>query len=64
MKLKLDKIGKEQGRGAYICYNVECLKKQKQKSRKTLGAKINDEIYGHITKAIIIIKLGVMLLVR
>ena len=31
--IKVDEIGKEPGRGAYICYDVNCLEKA-QKSKK------------------------------
>ena len=52
--IKVDEIGKEPGRGAYICYNMECLKKaqKSKKIEKALGAKIDDEIYEQIKKAI------------
>lgn len=46
----LDKTGKANGRGAYICKNKECfakLKKQKGLS-KTFKCQINDEIYTKI----------------
>ena len=52
--IKVDESGKEPGRGAYICYNMECLEKaqKSKKIEKALGAKINDEIYEQIKKAI------------
>lgn len=52
--IKVDEIGKEPGRGAYICYNMECLKKaqKSKKIEKALGTKINDEIYEQIKEAI------------
>ena len=28
--IKIDEKGKESGRGAYICYNMNCLKKAKK----------------------------------
>ena len=52
--IKVDETGKQQGRGAYICYDIECLKKA-QKSKKleqALEIKIEDEIYGQIQNII------------
>ena len=52
--INVDENGKEPGRGAYICYNMECLKKaqKSKKIEKALGAKIDDEIYEQIKEAI------------
>lgn len=50
----IDIDGKKSGRGAYICYNIECLEKAR-KSKKidnSLGTKINDEIYNQILEII------------
>lgn len=52
--IKVDETGKQPGRGAYICYDMECLKKA-QKSKKleqALEIKIEDEIYGQIQNII------------
>lgn len=52
--IKVDETGKQQGRGAYICYDIECLKKA-QKSKKleqALETKIEDEIYEQIQNII------------
>ena len=48
--IKVDENGKEQGRGAYICYNIECLEKaiKAKKLEKALEIKINNEIYEQI----------------
>lgn len=57
--IKVDETGKQPGRGAYICYDMECLKKA-QKSKKleqALEIKIEDEIYEQI-KNIIERKIG------
>lgn len=57
--IKVDETGKQPGRGAYICYDIECLKKA-QKSKKleqALEIKIEDEIYEQI-KNIIERKIG------
>ena len=45
--IKVDETGKQSGRGAYICYDMECLEKaQKRKAlEKALEIKIEDEIY-------------------
>ena len=43
----LDRTGKLNGRGAYICYNVKCLKKARKSKRidKSLNTEIPEEIY-------------------
>ena len=53
-EIEIDTIGKEQGRGAYICYSEECLKKaiKTKKLEKTLDTKIDEEIYGNIQNII------------
>lgn len=57
--IKVDEKGKEPGRGAYICLNMECFEKAKKtkKLEKALDMKINDEIYDEI-KNIIESKVG------
>lgn len=54
-EIKVDEIGKEPGRGAYICYNTECLEKAKKNKRieKNLEHKIEEEIYKEIENIII-----------
>ena len=46
-EIKIDKTGKMEGRGAYICNNVACLDRVKKKKRleKVLDMKISEEIY-------------------
>ncbi len=46
-EIKLDKTGKLNGRGAYVCHSVQCLKKvQKQNAlAHTFSMKIEPEIY-------------------
>ena len=46
-EIKIDKTGKMEGRGAYICNNVACLDREKKKKRleKVLDMKISEEIY-------------------
>ena len=43
----IDKTGKANGRGAYICNNIECLQKaiKSKKLERTFEMKINNEIY-------------------
>ena len=43
----LDFTGKKSGRGAYICYDVKCLKKARKSKRidKSLDTEIPEEIY-------------------
>lgn len=45
--INVDKNGKEPGRGAYICYDRECLEKAEKtkKLEKVLNVKIKDDIY-------------------
>ena len=46
-EILLDKTGKLNGRGAYICNNVECLEKLKKSKRlnRVFEINISDEIY-------------------
>ena len=52
--IKVDEKGKEPGRGAYICLNMECFEKAKKtkKLEKALDIKMNDEIYDEIKNII------------
>ena len=45
--IKVDEKGKEQGRGTYICYDIQCLEKVKKtkKLEKVLGINIENELY-------------------
>ena len=50
----IDRTGKAPGRGAYVCENVECLRKA-QKSRaleRALEAKIGDEVFEQLAARI------------
>ena len=53
--IRIDKTGKMQGRGAYICDNIECLDKAIKSKRieKTFETKISDEIYENLRGVII-----------
>ena len=46
-EISLDKTGKKQGRGAYICGNIACLEKAIKSKRieKEFETKIDEEIY-------------------
>ena len=52
--IKVDEIGKQSGRGAYICYDMKCLEKaqKSKKLEKVLETKIEDEIYRQMKNAI------------
>ena len=52
--IKVDESGKQSGRGAYICYDMECLEKaqKSKKLEKALEIKIEDEIYEQMKKVI------------
>ena len=45
--ISIDEIGKSNGRGAYICKNIECLEKAIKSKRieKSFETKISEEIY-------------------
>ena len=48
--ISIDKTGKANGRGAYICDEVECLEKSIKSKRleKTFETKISEEIYENL----------------
>ena len=52
--INVDETGKQSGRGAYICYDIECLEKAKKSKRleKNLETKIEDEIYEQMKNVI------------
>lgn len=54
-ELLVDETGKANGRGAYICNNVECLEKAIKSKRleKTFEEKIDNEIYENLRGVII-----------
>ena len=53
--VKVDERGKESGRGAYICYNLECLEKaiKSKKLERSFERKIDDTIYNSLRNEII-----------
>lgn len=46
-EINIDKTGKQEGRGAYLCDNIECLEKAIKTKRieKVFEQKISNEIY-------------------
>ena len=52
--IKVDETGKQSGRGAYICYDMECLEKAQKSKRleKNLEIKIENEIYEQMKNVI------------
>lgn len=46
-EISVDKTGKVDGRGAYVCNNIRCLEKviKSKRLEKVLEIKISDEIY-------------------
>lgn len=51
-EISLDKTGKKQGRGAYICYNKECLEKviKTKKLDKEFDVAISVDIYENLRR--------------
>lgn len=54
-EVSLDKTGKKNGRGAYVCNNVQCLKKARKKKsiERAFSMKIDDEVYDKMEEEII-----------
>ena len=54
-QITVDKTGKLEGRGAYICDNINCLEKiiKTKRLEKTLNTKIEEEIYNKLRGVII-----------
>ena len=53
--ISIDKTGKANGRGAYICNNLSCLEKAIKTKRleRTFGTKISEEIYESLRGVIV-----------
>lgn len=53
--ISIDRTGKLEGRGAYICDNIECLDKviKTKRLERVLEAKIDEEIYKNLRGVII-----------
>ena len=54
-KISIDKTGKAEGRGAYICNNVECLEKiiKSKRLEKIFDKNIEDKIYNELRSVIV-----------
>ena len=54
-EVSLDLTGKKNGRGAYVCNNLECLKKARKKRafERAFSMKIDDEVYNKIEEEIV-----------
>ena len=54
-KISIDKTGKQEGRGAYICNDVQCLEKviKSKRLEKALDIKISEEIYENLRGVIL-----------
>ena len=46
-EISIDRTGKQEGRGAYLCDNIECLEKviKTKRIERVFEQKISDEIY-------------------
>jgi len=53
-EITIDKTGKQEGRGAYICNSVQCLEKAIKSKRleRSLDVKISEDIYSNLKKII------------
>lgn len=53
-EISVDLTGKKNGRGAYICHDVECLKKARKAGRleKSFECQISEEIYQRLMQEI------------
>lgn len=53
-EVSIDKTGKKEGRGAYICNNIECLEKaiRTKVLKKVLDINIDEEFYENIRESI------------
>ena len=54
-EISIDKTGKKEGRGAYICNDVQCLEKviKSKRLEKILNIKISEEIYENLRGVIL-----------
>ena len=52
--IELDKTGKKNGRGAYICDDVNCFAKCRKAKRldKAFGVSVPDEVYAQLEKEV------------
>ncbi len=54
-EVSLDLTGKKNGRGAYVCNNLECLKKARKKKafERAFSMKIEDDVYNKMEEEIV-----------
>ena len=54
-EVSLDLTGNKNGRGAYVCNNLECLKKARKKRafERAFSMKIDDEVYNKMEEEIV-----------
>ena len=54
-EISIDKTGKKEGRGAYICDNINCLEKliKSKRLEKVFDMKISEEIYENLRGVIL-----------
>ena len=54
-EISIDRTGKLEGRGAYICDDINCLEKviKSKRLEKVFGYKISDEIYENLRGVIL-----------
>ena len=53
--ISIDRTGKAQGRGAYICDSIECLEKaiKSKKLERTFETKISEDVYENLRGVIV-----------
>lgn len=54
-EISLDLTGKKSGRGAYVCNNIDCLKKARKKHafERAFSVKIEDSVYEKMEEEIL-----------
>ena len=54
-EISLDLTGKKSGRGAYVCKNIECLKKARKAKRfeKAFSCQIADDVFERMEREIL-----------
>ncbi len=54
-QISIDKTGKQQGRGAYLCDDIQCLEKviKSKRLEKIFDKKISEEIYENLRGVIL-----------
>lgn len=54
-QISVDRTGKQEGRGAYICDDIQCLEKviKSKRLEKVLDIKISEEIYENLRGVIL-----------